>query len=128
MTQSNYDSSRRWVPFPVLAAVGVALVAIGVWLYANDPSALSTASPPWYGWPWFPFGWFFFIPIFFLIFFAFRWYFWGGWWWGQGAGYRWGYDASHEILRERYAKGEITKERFEQMMRDLDQPRQGGGV
>jgi len=26
---------------------------------------------------------------------------------------------AREILRERYAKGEITKEQFEQMMRDL---------
>jgi putative membrane protein len=31
-----------------------------------------------------------------------------------------GYDA-HHILRERYAKGEITKEQFQQMMQDINQ-------
>jgi putative membrane protein len=57
-----------------------------------------------------------------------RWFFWpwrGG---GGGGGY---YSYPHQqrvdaesIVRERYAKGEITKEQFEQMLRDL---RQEGG-
>ena len=66
----------------------------------------------------FHFGWLGGIFLVFLIFFAIRWLFWPG---------RWNYrpypqyrDDAHNILRERYAKGEITKEQFEQMMHDLD--------
>jgi putative membrane protein len=78
-----------------------------------------------------PYRFFFFFPlgfIFFLffIFFIIRLVFWGGWWgWGRGGryyrGYYWG-DAK-EVLRQRYARGEITKEQFDQMNRDLDDPK-----
>jgi putative membrane protein len=40
-------------------------------------------------------------------------------WYGRG---RYGrYDPAMQQLRERYARGEITKEQFEQMARDLHQ-------
>jgi putative membrane protein len=73
--------------------------------------------------PFFPFG-FFFFPFGFLIFllflfFVFRFIFWGGWWGGRRRYYYWS-DAK-EILRQRYARGEITKEQFDQMMRDIDE-------
>src|SRR5207249_1650334 len=48
-------------------------------------------------------------------------------WWGGGGwgGYGWHYwrygDDAHAILRSRYARGEITREQFEQMMGDLEQ-------
>jgi len=72
--------------------------------------------------PFFPFGfgWIFF--LFFLFFWGFRW--WGGWgWYGRPYGRPyWRYqDDAHAILRTRYARGEITKDQFEQMMRDLEQ-------
>ena len=67
----------------------------------------------------FPFGFFIF---FFVIFFVARGLFWGwGWRGGYSRGYwrHWGYGGATEILKQRYAKGEITKEQFDQMMRDL---------
>jgi putative membrane protein len=72
----------------------------------------------------FPFG---FLIFFFVIFFVARGLFWGwGWGWRWRGGYsrgywgRWGYyGEATEILRQRYAKGEITKDQFDQMMRDL---------
>ena len=72
----------------------------------------------------FPFG---FLIFLFVIFFAVRALFWGlGWGRGWRGGYSRGYwrgqgyygDAT-EILRQRYARGEINKEQFDQMMRDL---------
>jgi putative membrane protein len=126
MNQSSYSPSKRWILFPVLAAAGLALTALAAWLYTFGATPPSGTSAPWSGW-WFPFGWFFFIPIFFLIFFAFRWFFWGGWWWSRGSQYRWGHDAAFEILRERFASGEITKEQYEQMRKDLVEPQGATG-
>jgi len=70
----------------------------------------------------FPFG---FLIFFFVIFFVARGLFWG-WGWGWRGGYSRGYwrhggyySDAEEILRQRYAKGEITKDQFDQMMRDL---------
>ncbi|TLY17928.1 MAG: SHOCT domain-containing protein [Thaumarchaeota archaeon] len=59
--------------------------------------------------------------FFFIVFAVFRFLFWG---WGWGGRYRWYghyWGGPAEILKERYARGEITKEQFEQMMRDLEQ-------
>ena len=46
-----------------------------------------------------------------------------GGWWGRGYRYRrrWYGNDEYQILRERYARGEITKEQFEQMTKDLQQ-------
>jgi putative membrane protein len=75
---------------------------------------------PYYGgWFFFPFGFIFFL---FFVFFIGRLLFWpwaGGWGWRRGYYYR--HDEAADILRQRYARGEITKEQFVQMMRDLEQ-------
>jgi putative membrane protein len=126
MNQSSYSPSKRWILLPVLVVAGLSLAALAAWLYAFGTVPPSVASVPWSGW-WFPLGWFFFVPIFFLIFFAFRWFFWGGWWWGRGSRHGWDYDPAFEILRERFARGEITKEQYEQTRRDLAQPRGATG-
>ena len=76
--------------------------------------------PYYYGgwWFFFPFG---FIFIFFIIFAVSRMIFWPwGWGWGRRY-YSYRSDDAHEILRQRYAKGEITKDQFDQMTRDLEQ-------
>jgi len=41
--------------------------------------------------------------------------------WGYRSGY-WTGDDAYYILKERLAKGEITREQFEQMSRDLQEP------
>lgn len=73
---------------------------------------------PFYGWWFFPFGSIFFIIF---VFFVFRFVFWGWGGWGWRRGYGYSYGDAREILRQRYAKGEITKDQFDQMMRDLEQ-------
>ncbi|HYY48490.1 MAG TPA: SHOCT domain-containing protein [Thermoplasmata archaeon] len=75
-----------------------------------------TGRFPFFG---FGFGWIFFL-LFFLFFWGFRWWGWGGWGW-YGRPYWRYHDDAHEILRARYARGEITKDQFDQMMRDLEQ-------
>ncbi len=44
-------------------------------------------------------------------------FFWWGWWGGRGWSY--GGDSAMQVLRERFARGELTKEQFEQMRKDL---------
>ena len=74
---------------------------------------------PYYGgwWFFFPFGFFFFI---FVVFFIGRLLFWP---WGGGwrRNYWYRHDEAYYILRQRYARGEITKDQYDQMMRDLEQ-------
>lgn len=66
-------------------------------------------------------GWMFgllgFIFLGFLAFMAIRFMTWGSM--GHRHSYRWGGIDAEEILRQRYAKGEITKEQLDQMLRDL---------
>jgi putative membrane protein len=100
---------------PIIGIILVVGIAAAIFFFYG-PAAVGTY--PYYGWWWFPFPWFFIIPVIFLAFFAFRWIFWGGW------GGRWYYqqyqDRALEILKERFARGEITKEQFEQIAKDLE--------
>jgi uncharacterized membrane protein len=64
----------------------------------------------------FPFGWVF---GFLILFFLLRWIFWP-WGWSRRGRYR-GHRDEYHILRIRYARGEITKDQFDQMTRDLQE-------
>ena len=76
-----------------------------------------------YSFGFFPFGFFGFFWIF-AVFWFIRWAFWP--WRGYGPRRYWRYgDQAYYILRERYARGEITKEQFDQMTRDLQKHNQG---
>jgi uncharacterized membrane protein len=95
--------TRAWIFAAVLIAIA-SLVTVGVLFGRFSP----LAYPPYFFFPWI------FIPLFFFgFFFALRWWGWGYW---NSERY---YDSALEILRERFARGEITKDQYEQMGRDL---------
>ena len=112
----------HWFGWVVLALL---LVAVLVFVGAMATGGYYGMMPvyngyPYPGWFFFPFGFLFF---FIFIFFIARVFFWGfgGWGWRRRYWYGYGYGDAHEILRQRYARGEITKEQFDQMTRDLEQ-------
>jgi putative membrane protein len=75
----------------------------------------------WFLFPFFPL---LFIPIAFLFFFGLRWFFWGRWGWNRGW-YGPYHDSALETLRERFARGEITKEQFDDMAKTLREKESG---
>jgi putative membrane protein len=122
--QGNYGGPQfrgggafRWVIAGLLLVAVVALVtALVTRGYPYSPS-MPYYGYPYSGWFFFPFGFFF---IFIIIFAVSRLFFWPwGWGWRRGYGYHYG-DA-REILRQRYARGEISKDQYDQMMKDLEQ-------
>jgi len=120
-----YDE-RRWHPghWIQLGFLLVFTVLVATMIYFQFTAAPTVNGMAHYGWG-FPFGgiWIFF--VFFLFFGLLRRAFWGpGWWGGYRRGwYGYGWHAraneAYHILRERYARGEITKDQYDAMMRDL---------
>ena len=103
-----------WAFVALIVLIGVAIAA-SVILFALRGPGTGFVFFPFFG---FGFGWFF-VFLFFLFFWGFRW--WGGW---GGYGRHHGHyarDGAMAILRERYARGEIGKDQFDQMMKDLEQ-------
>jgi putative membrane protein len=114
---SDQESNRirqilGWGMVGLIAVIGVSIV-LSLYFVPRPPGAFYH--------PFFPFhfGWLGGIFLIFIVIWVARWLFWS----------RRGYysyqhrqrDDSASIVRERYAKGEITKEQFEQIMRDLRQ-------
>ena len=66
-----------------------------------------------------------FILICFLVMMALRFTVWGPWnhRTGYGMGRMGGSTEAEEILRHRYTRGEVTKEQYDQMLRDLREGR-----
>ena len=129
-----YPPRRRFHWFPIIVGVVLAAVALLLLLVLLFPSAFGYSYP---AYPYrFGFGGFF-IAFFILIviFFVVRVAFWStrasryGRGYGGYAGYGGGGPAGNPranrpvmIARMRYARGEITREQYEQILRDLGRP------
>lgn len=112
MNNQEWGHARKlisWGIVGLILLVGVSIV-VSVILFVHHSN--DTA------YPYFPFhfAWFGGIFLIFVIFWMVRWLFWP---WRSPYWHR--HDNAASILRERYAKGEITKEQFEQMMQHLKQ-------
>jgi uncharacterized membrane protein len=111
---------RRWGWWPVipLAILG-GLLAFGV--------SASVFGATWWGpgpvpflWPLFPFGVFLAVIVAFILARQILWHrHWDGSW-GAGS------EAPDEILRRRFARGEISTEQFHEMRRTLDRAERTG--
>lgn len=106
-----------WFLIPVVAVTAFVTFAI---VGALTVGAAGPYPWPWWGFfPWFPFVGIGIVLGFLFLFGALRCSA-GPWGWGGGWG-RWAGDDSGAILRERYARGEITRDQFDRMRRDLDE-------
>jgi putative membrane protein len=116
-TDDGHSVRWRWIPFGILGGfLGIVLlgwvaVLLG-WTHVPGPGY------PVGFWPFFPFGFFLF---FVLFFFVARTIWWGGGWYRGGPGR---YDVSaREILARRYARGEIGRDEYREMLRVLEEAR-----
>ena len=128
--QEQWHGHRHFLFWGLAAIIGLIAVfgTIALALVYYPPVAPTSGVYPYWGWG---FGRLFFgLFLFFAFFWVLKFVFWGGWGWRYRRGYWGGYyggygwrhrDSAYYILRERYAKGEITKEQYDQMIRDLDQ-------
>ncbi len=111
---AHFRRMVRWGIIGLFVLIGAAIVVSILF------RAFVAPGPYYPGFFFFPFG----LLFLFLLFFGFRWFFrpWG-WGWGYRPGY-WGQGQDAvEILKQRYARGELTRDQFEQMMRDVQQGR-----
>jgi putative membrane protein len=106
----------------------VGLGIIGLIVVIGLSIALSHYFAPWrpggfdYPFVFFPFhfGWLGAIFLIFIVLLVAKWFFWPR----RGEYYSYPHQQRADpasIVRERYAKGEISREQFEQMLRDLRQ-------
>ncbi len=117
----------HWIRLGFLLVFAVFVAAMIYFMFIVAPT-LSTGTAYTYPMAWFPFGWIMIFFGFFLIFGLLRFAFWGPRWGGyyrhSGYGPYGRENDAYHILRERYARGEITKDQYDAMMRDLYQPPQ----
>jgi uncharacterized membrane protein len=110
MKMQPYRQYRRNPAIWVFVAIIIGIVSLAI-----ISAVFGRFSPPFYP-PFFFFGWWFLIPLFFFGFF----FFFRGW--GCWSGGRWyDYDPALETLRERFARGEITREQYEETRKNLEQ-------
>src|SRR4030067_2545018 len=125
--ERNYD---RKFPTTIIAiiAVAIALAVIIMAVFAYSPS-----RNPYYGYGGMMggfggFGMLFMIPIGLIVLVIIGYVIWRGFGWGGGccgSGHNGHYNSygdrenAMEILRQRYAKGEISKEQYDQMKKEI---------
>jgi putative membrane protein len=134
--QRQYDSHDDRGRFPTVL---VAIIAVALAVVIAVALILTYFSPNYgyygYGWGggmmgWMGFPMLFMFPIGLIILIVIAYVIYRGVWWGGGCcgghhGYYGHYrsdgerETAMEILRRRYANGEITKEQFEQMKKDI---------
>jgi putative membrane protein len=112
MSDQESTRIRRIVGWGIVGLI----VVIGISIALSFYFALRPAGPFFFP---FQFGWLGVIFLIFILFWVARWFFWP---WRGGGYYSYRYQSrnAESILKERYAKGEITREQFEQMMHDLE--------
>ena len=121
MNNYGYRHSGRFLFWGFIAFLAVVGTIATVSLLFFRPTTMAYYP---FGYGFFPFGFFFAFFWIFAIFWVVRWLFFPWRWgysrryWGSGGGYG---DRAYYILRERYARGEISKEQYDQMLRDLQQ-------
>jgi putative membrane protein len=113
MSDQESNRIRRIVGLGIVGLIAVIGVSIALSFYFGP------RPPGAFYYPFFPFhfGWLGGIFLIFIVFWIARWFFWP---WRGGYYCKYQHSNAESILKERYAKGEITKEQFEQMMRDLE--------
>jgi putative membrane protein len=101
---------RRIIGWSIVGLIAVIGISIALSFYFSP--RLGTSHYPFFP---FRFGWLGGIFLIFIVFLVAKWFLWPwrGW-------YRYENRTAESILKERYARGEITKEQFEQMMSDLE--------
>ena len=120
-----HSEGPHWVSIGLAVMLG--LIGLAILLAVAVPGGMMRPGGPgfpdmWaWGWVW---GIFWLIIFFWIIGWIIRGAMWAGGGWGY-RGYRhswrhYGGDPAFQILRERYARGEITREQFDHMMRDLE--------
>lgn len=120
MNDQEWKRARRfvaWGAFGLIILVAASIIASLLFFGLRSSGTFYPFFPAYF----FPFHFGFLVPLFllFVIFLVARWIFWP---WSEGHSHRFTsqyHDNAQSILKERYAKGEITKVQFEQMMLDL---------
>jgi putative membrane protein len=106
MNDSESSRIRQILGWGIIGIISVIGVSIVLSIYFG-------ARPHGLGFP-FSFGWLGGIFLIFIVFWLARWFF-----WPRRGYYSHQHRNAESILKERYAKGEITRDQFEQMMSDV---------